>query len=88
VSAKPFKYKTISEMHSVSLSKDDLPFLKRSLYSDECEFRLFSAPSKSKNGVLRLAIPKITVSQISLSPWLLKSVVTHVKQLLKGITHA
>lgn len=85
VSAEPVKYKTISGMRDVSVLKDELPFLKRHPYRDECEFRLFSAPSKSENGGLRLAIPKNTISQIILSPWLPKSVVTHVKQLLKGI---
>ena len=85
VSAEPVKYKTISEMRKAPVLKDELPFLKRYPYRDECEFRLFSAPSKTEDGGLRLVIPKNTISQISLSPWLPKSVVIHVKQLLKDI---
>ncbi|MDN7136020.1 hypothetical protein [Pseudidiomarina terrestris] len=81
----PVQYKTIKEMRGALIQREDLPFLKRYPYRDECELRLFSGPKRSIQNGLRVAIPKNTISQISLSPWLPKSVVSEIKQLLKGI---
>tara|TARA_R110002073_G_scaffold133153_1_gene280409 strand:- start:785 stop:1204 length:420 start_codon:yes stop_codon:yes gene_type:complete len=85
VFAESVQYKTIREMRGASIPITELPFLKRYPYRDECEFRLFSAPARYENGGLRVPLPKNTISQISLSPWLPKSVASEVKQLLKGI---
>lgn len=83
---RPVKYKTIKEMREYNIPKNDLPFLKRYPYRDECEYRLFATPSKEvKGGGYRFVVPKTTILQISLSPWLPKSVVGHVKSLLKSI---
>ena len=79
------QYKTIKEMRGASIQRDELPFLKRYPYRDECEFRLFGSPKYSVNNGLRIPISKDVINQVSLSPWLPKSVVSKIKKLLKGI---
>ena len=79
------QYKTIEEMKSKKILSEELPFLKRYPYRDECEFRIFIAPKKKVDGGVRISVPKRAINQIILSPWLSKSVVKQVRYVLKAI---
>lgn len=83
--AQPVKYKKMTDMRKASISKEDLPFIKRYPYRDEREFRLFIAPSRPVKTGFRIAVPKTAISEIVLSPWLAKTVSDHTKSLLNKI---
>lgn len=83
--AEEVKYKTIDALRLCPPARDELPFLKRHAFSAESEFRLFYGSEKKGPPVMRIPVPLSSINQITLSPWLTKSVVDHVKQTLKSI---
>lgn len=83
--AEGVQYKTIDALRSSAPLQDDLPFLKRHAFIDEREFRLFYGSQEKGTPVLRIPVPLNSIKRITLSPWLTKSVVDHVKQTLKSI---
>ncbi|RWX85887.1 DUF2971 domain-containing protein [Pseudomonas aeruginosa] len=83
--AEGVKYKTIETLRSSAPLQNDLPFLKRHAFIDEREFRLFYGSQKKGAPVMRIPVPLNSIKRITLSPWLTKSVVDHVKQTLKSI---
>lgn len=83
--AKSVDYKTISELKNRKIPRDELPFLKRFPYRDDCEFRLFAAPTVLLSDGYRIEVPKKVICKIIISPWLPKSIVFHIKELLKNI---
>lgn len=83
--AEGVQYKTIDALRSSAPLQDDLPFLKRHAFIDEREFRLFYGSQEKGTPVLRIPVPLSCIKRITLSPWLTKSVVDHVKQTLKSI---
>jgi hypothetical protein len=83
--AEEVKYKTIDSLRLCAPSRDDLPFLKRHAFAAESEFRLFYGSLKKGPPVMRIPVPLSSIKRITLSPWLTKSVVDHVKVTLKSI---
>ncbi|MNJ57054.1 hypothetical protein D3C77_526290 [compost metagenome] len=83
--AEEVKYKTIDALRSSAPLQEDLPFLKRYAFIDEREFRLFYASQEQGPPVMRVPVPLSSIKRITLSPWLTKSVVDHVKETLKSI---
>lgn len=83
--AEEVKYKTIDALRSSAPLQEDLPFLKRYAFIDEREFRLFYASQEQGPPVIRVPVPLSSIKRITLSPWLTKSVVDHVKETLKSI---
>lgn len=84
--AEPVQYRTLQELRASPPTVQTLPFLKRSAFADEMEFRLFLAqPKAEKDGVYRLSVPVSAVKRIILSPWLPKSVTDRCKVLLKSM---
>jgi len=84
--AESVKYKTIDALRETAPLSEDLPFLKRYAFSAESEFRLFYGSHEAGAPVMRVPVPLSCIKRITLSPWLTKSVVDHVKKTLKSIT--
>lgn len=79
------RYKTIQELRRTKPLLDDLPFLKRSAFSNEHEFRLFYSNKAAGPAIHRIRIPRSCVDRVILSPWLPNEVANQVKTTLKGI---
>lgn len=83
--AEPVIYRTLHNMRQSRPLTEELPFLKRHAFSDEMEYRLFVAKHKHKDRVCRVPIRLRSISRITLSPWLPKTVATQTKTTLKAI---
>jgi len=83
---KPVEYKKIKELKEIKPETNDFPFLKRIVFRDEQEFRLFVGSDIDLGPVLRLKFDLASINRIVLSPWLPKSVADHVKSVIKSIS--
>lgn len=84
--AKSVEYKKITELRNTRPEPNDLPFLKRIVFSDEQEFRLFVGSDSDLGPVLRLKFDLMSINRIVLSPWLPESVANNVKAIIKNIS--
>jgi hypothetical protein len=82
--AEPVKYRTIKELRHKKLLTDDLPFLKRSPFENEAEFRLLYI-SEEKMQTINIPIPLSCIERVTLSPWLPKKQSSTLKSLLRSI---
>ena len=78
-------YSTIKSLRKSKLKPEQLPFLKRSAFEDEAEFRLFVARQEPFTAPIRFAVPANAVNRVVLSPWIPKSVSDQVKATIKEI---
>ncbi|MGZ0080491.1 hypothetical protein [Methylomonas sp. YC3] len=78
-------YRTIEELSQTKPVLKDLPFLKRSAFRNEEEFRLLYSSKTGGLPIHRIPVPLSCVDRIILSPWLPKSVADLVKKTLKSI---
>lgn len=83
--AEPVRYKTLKELRALPPKVDELPFLKRSAFGDEIEFRLFVANTAPQGKPVRVHVPLVAVNRVVLSPWLPAAVADEVKATLKSI---
>lgn len=83
--AELVKYRTINALRHQPPQQDELPFLKRSAFMNEKEFRLFLGTPESHGEVFRLKMPLSSIDRIILSPWLPPSVADNVKKTLRAI---
>ena len=83
--AESVTYSTIKNLRSSKPKPDQLPFLKRSAFGDEAEFRLFVARQETFTAPIRFAVPANVVNRVVLSPWIPKSVSDQVKATIKEI---
>lgn len=79
------QYKTINDLQRSKPTLDELPFLKRYAFQNECEYRVFYATQEEGPPIFRVPMPRSAVDRIILSPWLPCAVADHVKQTLKAI---
>ena len=72
VRCEPVTYLTMPEISArkKTLDTETLPFLKRSSYRDENEFRIIYWSSTEKVDTLSIPIPLECITRITLSPWL------------------
>ena len=82
----PVEYKTLQEMRDLTPTVDQLPFIKRSGYQDECEFRVLyestaARPPKKKD----IPISIDCIEKITLNPWMQRSLFTPTRTLLASI---
>jgi hypothetical protein len=85
VRAKAVTYLKFSDIRGKPLKTSDLPFLKRSAYGDEREFRIIYESSAEKGNSLDIAIPIACIERITLSPWIPAALSNQVKRTIKGI---
>jgi hypothetical protein len=85
VTAKTVRYLTLSDIRDLKVKTGALPFLKRSAYEDEREFRIIYESSTKKDNSLDIAIPLACIERITLSPWIPSALSDHVKSTIKEI---
>lgn len=79
------RYKTPKDLRASRPKVDELPFLKRSAFRDEIEFRLFYANKDPPGKPFRVQVPLVAINRVVLSPWLPAAVVHGVKATLNSI---
>jgi hypothetical protein len=83
IRAKTVEYLTLSDIRNRDLKVQELPFLKRSPYGDEREFRVIYESSTTKANSLDIEIPLSCIDRITLSPWIPFALSSHLKKTLK-----
>jgi len=86
ITARAVTYAKIDQIRPRGISVNDLPFLKRSAFEDEDEFRLIYESKSKKQRTLDLPVPIACIDRILLSPWMHPSLVKHVKTTVRGIS--
>lgn len=79
------EYRKINDVKNNKIILDEYPFLKRQVYSDEREVRIFYEHRTESLASLDIPIPIDCFSRITLSPWLPKPLVKATKELLKSV---
>jgi len=85
VRSKTVQYLTLNDIKEMNVKTAQLPFLKRSAYGDEREFRILYESSVQKDNTLDIAIPLACIDRITLSPWIPAVLSDHVKSTIKEI---
>lgn len=85
VTAKTVEYLTLNDIRDVNVKTRNLPFLKRSAYGDEREFRIIYESSAETHGALNIDVPLACIERITLSPWIPAALSDHVKSTIKEI---
>lgn len=80
VECRPVVYKTIQQFRDCPPTADELPFVKRSGYADESEFRVVYRNKTQKFASKKITIPLESIEKISLSPWVHKSLLGSLKE--------
>jgi hypothetical protein len=84
--AKKVEYRMIKDLPDHPPTIDELPFLKRYPYSDECELRLIYEDALSEIETKPFAIPISCIDRVTLNPWLAPPLASAVKAAIKA-TH-
>jgi hypothetical protein len=85
VTAKAVRYLTLANIRDMKVKTAALPFLKRSAYEDEREFRIIHESSTNQYNSLDVTIPLACIERITLSPWIPAALSDHVKSTIKEI---
>lgn len=85
VTAKAVRYLTLANIRDMKVKIAALPFLKRSAYEDEREFRIIHESSTNQYNSLDVTIPLACIERITLSPWIPAALSDHVKSTIKEI---
>jgi hypothetical protein len=85
VTARSVRYLTLPDIRGTKVKTRELPFLKRSAYEDEREFRIIYESSTEKANSLDVAIPLACIERITLSPWIPAALSDHLKSTIKEI---
>ena len=85
VTAKAVQYLTLADIRDMKVKTSALPFLKRSAYGDEREFRIIYQSSTRKDSSLDVAIPLACIERVTLSPWIPAALSDHLKSTIKEI---
>jgi hypothetical protein len=83
--ADTVQYLSLRDIEGKNLKVEDLPFLKRAPYVDECEFRLIYQSKKKKFKSLDVPIPLGCIDRVTLSPWIPSALVEHLKETIRAI---
>ncbi len=79
------KYFTLKSIRIKKPVTDKLPFIKRSAFEDENEFRVIYESKTNTISKLDIKIPLTCIDRITLSPWMHKSLADTFKKILKSI---
>jgi hypothetical protein len=85
VVGKKVEYFSLAGIKKNSPTIDDLPFIKRSAYEHEDEFRLLYATKKKSIPFQNFTFPCDAIHSIVLNPWLPRSTFSVVKNVINGI---
>jgi hypothetical protein len=78
-------YRTLARMRNTTPLIEELPFMKRSGYIDESEFRVVYESSRGKATKKDIPISIELIEQIAFNPWINRSLFSTAKQLLLSI---
>lgn len=78
------RYRKIADLPRLKPKLDELPFLKRQPYGDECEFRLIYEDKNSAAETKGFALPLRTIARVTLNPWLSRPLAAAVKRAIKA----
>jgi hypothetical protein len=78
-------YLTLPELYKRALVITELPFLKRSAFEQESEFRIIFESQDKKRSKLDIPIALSCIDGITLSPWMSSSLFSHVRETLQSI---
>jgi len=81
--AGPVTYRKINDLPRLKPRLEQLPFLKRQPYSDECEFRLVYEDKMNEMETRGFAISIRTIARVTLNPWLSAPLAAAVKRAIK-----
>lgn len=82
----PVSYRMVKEIEKLkSINVEKLPFLKRSPYQDEREYRIIFASKKVTEEFKDYPIQIGWLRRVTLSPWMSTSLAASVKETLKAI---
>ena len=79
------QYMTLEDMRNAAPGVDALPFVKRSGYQDECEFRLLFESKKRPQKPKDVPIAIDCIRKITLNPWMPKPLVATMRQTIGAI---
>ena len=85
IRAKDIDYFTLNNIRNKTIKTEDLPFIKRSAFQDEDEFRVIYESETKEYSSLDIPIPLSCIARITLSPWMHKKLASSVKKLIKTI---
>ncbi|WP_424104165.1 DUF2971 domain-containing protein [Paraburkholderia sp.] len=85
VKHKGVLYRKLDEMNDGSVLVDQLPFIKRSGFQDEREFRVIYENKSETFQTIDIPVPLTTIERIHLSPWLPKALADDTKFALNSI---
>jgi hypothetical protein len=85
VTTRSVRYLTLNDIRDVNVKTGNLPFLKRSPYGDEREFRIIYESAVETHDALNIEIPLACIERITLSPWIPSVLSDHVKSTIKEI---
>jgi hypothetical protein len=83
--AGPVSYRKIADLPRRKPRLEQLPFLKRQPYGDECEFRMIYEDKKNEMETKAFAISVRTITRVTLNPWLSPPLAAAVKRAIKTI---
>ncbi len=86
---KPFKHKDVKYTNSLSDQKielDELPFLKRDVFTAEREYRIIYEDKEKKQNFKHLDIDLKCIESIRLSPWMPEPLFKSTKAAFKAIS--
>jgi len=84
VQHKSVEYVQLKKMRNGNISVDELPFLKRSAFRDESEYRLIY-PSKKVAKFKDISLPIDAIKKISVNPWAPDVFFEAIKSTIRGI---
>ncbi len=76
---------SLNDIRDVNVKVRNLPFLKRSPYGDEREFRIIYESAVEAYDALNIEIPLACIERITLSPWIPSVLSDHVKSTIREI---
>lgn len=79
------EYLTLQNIRANKPTIDRLPFIKRSAFQDEKEFRVLYESANEKISTLDVDIPLSCIERISISPWVHKCLSVPLKGMLRSI---
>jgi hypothetical protein len=82
--AGPVTYRKINDLPRLKPRLEQLPFLKRQPYSDECEFRLVYEDKKLEMETKAFPLSVRTIARVTLNPWLSAPLAAAVKRAIKS----
>jgi hypothetical protein len=81
----PVEYLTLTEIRHRVLATEELPFLKRSPFQDEQEFRVVYESTEDTISKLDISVPLSCIYKVTLSPWLPTALSDRMKSMLRSI---